>query len=200
MSSTVIETETAQFPPRRGWTGEEFERLTELNFFGPEERLELVNGEIITQMTQNSPHATALRLTEKALNRIFRDGFDVRPQMPLNLGRDNRPEPDIAVVSGTPRDYAQEHPTTAVLAVEVSDTTLLFDQTEKQSIYAHAGIPEYWIINLKQRLLEVYRQPTAMSGVALGYGYQTILRLTENDTMSPLTLPSAVVAVADLLP
>jgi len=187
-------------PLRRGWTRAEFERMAEMGLFGPDERLELIEGEIIQKMTQNSPHATAYRLAEQALNRAFATGFDVRGQLPLALGERSQPEPDIAVVTGAPRDYAQAHPATAVLVVEVSDTTLSDDRTTKAGLYARAGVEEYWIINLSDRFLEVHRQPAAMAEQPLGYNYRSVTRHTEEESISPLAAPHASITVADLLP
>jgi Uma2 family endonuclease len=200
MSTTTIAQTEIQAPERRNWTGEEFDRLAELGFFGPEERLELNDGEIVEKTTQNSTHATALRLTEKALNKIFASGYDIRSQMPLRLGSRDRPEPDVAVVLGDTRDYARSHPRSAILVVEISDSTLVFDQTKKQGLYARAGIPEYWIVNLRDRLLEVYRQPISIPGYPLGHGYQQVLRLTETDSVTPLSEAEESVPVADLFP
>ena len=188
-----------EVPARRGWTLQEFERAAEVGVFGPEERLELIAGEIIPKTTQNSAHATALRLMEKALSRVFMAGYDVRSQLPLILDND-KPEPDVAIVRGETRDFAQAHPTSAVLLVEISDTTLAFDQTIKAALYARAGIAEYWIVNLPDRILEVHRQPAPMSAQPLGHGYRSLTRHTEDETVAPLAAAQAAIRVADLLP
>jgi Uma2 family endonuclease len=200
MSAVTTRPQGRQTPERRNWTGEEFERLADLGFFGPEERLELIDGEIIEKRSQNNPHTTALILTEDRLRVIFREGFVVRPQVPLALGERDRPEPDLAVVAGKPRDFAASQPATAVLVVEISDSTLEFDQTQKQGVYARAGIAEYWIVSLRERLLEVYRDPVAIAGYPLGYGYRQVLRLTESDSVTPLSANGDPIAIADLLP
>lgn len=200
MSNTALMPPQMQTPERRNWTEEEFDRLADLGFFGPEERLELICGDLVKRNSFSPPEATALILSCQALLAVFGLGFDVRSQMPLAVDDYNRPDPDISVVKGVPRDYAKSHPTTAILVLEISDTTLLFDQTQKQGIYARAGIPEYWIVNLRDRLLEVYRQPVPIAGYPLGHGYQQVLRLTDNDTIAPLAIESATIAVADLLP
>ncbi len=83
--------------------------------------------------------------------------YTVRNQMPLALDENSEPEPDVAVVPGKARDYTQAHPTTAVLVVEVADATLRLDRKTKQAVYARNGIAEYWIVNLKDNSLEVYR-------------------------------------------
>lgn len=90
---------------------------------------------------QNSPHFTAIRLAEDALRKVFGLGYEVRVQGPLDLSPSSQPEPDIAVVRGSIRDYAKAHPTTAVLVVEVSDSTVVFDRGEKASLYASVECP-----------------------------------------------------------
>ena len=187
-------------PVRRGWTRQEFERFIDLGVFGPEERLELIGGEIIQKMTQKEPHATSTTLVGDGLRVVFAAGRHVRVQLPLSLGEHDRPEPDIAVVVGAPRDYLASHPTAAVLVVEISDTTLGYDRMVKAGVYARAGIAEYWIVNLIDRLLEVHRQPAPMAEQPLGHGYRSIARLTEAEAVVPLGAPQSPVAVADLLP
>lgn len=93
-------------------------------------------------MTQRTTHSTSLSLTQYLLERLFNDGVYVRVQLPMVLGESSKPEPDLAVVVGTPRDYLESHPSTALLIVEISDTTLIPDQTTKSSLYARAGIEE----------------------------------------------------------
>ena len=187
-------------PRRRIWTCEEYERAAELGLFRPEERLELIAGDIVATVPHTPPHAAGICLSKNVLNRIFTEGYDVRSQLPLAIGNWSEPEPDIAVVTGSIRDYETQHPTTAVLVVEVADTTLRFDRTTKSALYAQAGIPEYWILALKNRTLIAYRNPAPMSVQPLGYSYQTVRTLAETETISPLAAPKAFLAVADLLP
>ena len=175
------------------WTRREYERLGETGVLPPDARVELIDGELIEMSPQGSRHFTAITLVEEALRRIFEAGFLVRVQGPLDLGALNQPEPDVAVVEGGARDYAEAHPTEAVLVVEVSDTTLAFDQTRKLAVYAGAGLPEYWIVNLIENTLEVYRDP-------VGETYRTKTTYTASDTVAPAAKPEATVAVADLLP
>jgi Uma2 family endonuclease len=92
----------------------------------------------------------------------------VRIQLPLALSEYDEPFPDLAVVSGSPRDYLAQHPTSALLVVEVSEASLKTDREVKGSLYASAGIPEYWILNLRERVLEVYREPTADARAVYG--------------------------------
>src|SRR5690348_15524163 len=178
-TNPVVREEPLTLPARRCWTREEYERAASLGLFGPEERLELIEGEIVTKMTpQNSRHMSGIRLAEEALRLAFPSGYDVRVQGPLALGGRNEPEPDIAVVVGSMRDYFGAHPTTAVLVVEVSDTSLAYDRTTKTGIYARAGIAEYWIINLVDRVLEVHRQSAPMTGRPLGHYYRSVTQHT----------------------
>ena len=189
-------------PGHHLWTREKYERATELGLLGPDDRVELIEGEIVQKMPQNSPHSTAISLTLEALRLAFPVGFVVRPQLPLNIGSLSQPEPDLAVVAGSARDYANVQPNAedAVLVVEISDSTLLPDRTTKAALYARAGIGEYWIVNLPERILEAYRHPLPMADAPLGHGYRDITRLAETGTIAPITAPSFPVAVADLLP
>jgi Uma2 family endonuclease len=177
----------------RHWTREEYERLVEEGFFQPEERLELVDGQIFEMTPQSVPHAVGVRLARRELGRAFSEGFDILVQMPLALDDDSEPEPDLAVVRGNdPRENLTSHPTTAVLVIEVADSSLRRDR-EKAALYARAGIPDYWIMNLRERCLEFLRDP--QNGV---YRSRTILRT--GDSVSPLARPDVSIAVADLLP
>ena len=187
-------------PHRRLWTRAEYERLAEQGIIGPDERLELIEGEIVVKITQNSPHATSIRLILEALRNPFGRGYVISSQLPLNLGSASQPEPDIAVVAGSIRDFTGGHPATAVLVVEVSDTTLASDRTLKAGLYAQAGIEEYWILNLADRTLEVHRQPAPMSERPLGHYYRSVVQYTSEESVSPLAAPDYAVAVADLLP
>ncbi|MBI3186110.1 MAG: Uma2 family endonuclease [Myxococcales bacterium] len=187
-------------PPRRRWTREEFERAAELGLFKPEERLELIAGEMVHKMTpQTSYHASAVRLVEHELRRVF-PGHVISVQLPLALGPSSEPEPDVSVAAGSLREFTQAHPTSALLLVEVADTTLTFDRTVKAGLYAEGGIADYWILNLRDRVLEVHREPSAMAEQPLGHHYRSITRHTESESVSPLAAPTARVAVADLLP
>ncbi len=188
-------------PTRRLLTCDEFEQLVDSGVFLPEERLELIAGELVQrEVPVKSTHATAVRLVENALRNIFQEGYDVRGQLSLRLSEYDEPLPDVAVVIGSPRNYTHQHPTSALLVVEVSETTLKMDRETKGSLYASAGIPEYWLLNLPERVLEVYRNPVPMPRRAFGHGYQIVLKMGEHETLSPLSAPNATLRVADLMP
>jgi Uma2 family endonuclease len=182
------------------WTREDYYRLCEAEWFQGR-RVQLIDGEIIEMPAQKNWHAMAITLTEDALRAAFGPGHWVRIQMSLDLSPHSVPDPDLAVVPGRPRSYmTASNPTTALLVVEVSETTLAYDRRPKGNLYAVAGIADYWIVNLVQRQLEVYRDPVADSTQPYGvrYGDQTIL--DPADVVTPLAAPQARVTVADLLP
>ena len=197
MQANVATKNTVQ--PRR-WTRDEYQRLADVGLLGPEERVELIEGEIVEVPPRRSSHAAGIRLAEDKLRAVFGAGFDVRTQLPLALGQRSQPGPDVAVVVGAPRDYTEAHPTTAVLVLEVSDTTLSYDRETKGSLYAAAGIPEYWILNLVDRQLEMYRHPGALPGARYDFGYRTRIIALPGDLVDAPALVSARVAVDDLLP
>lgn len=187
-------------PKRRRWTRKEFYRLLDLGFF-LEQRVELIGGEVLVMPAQKNLHAISIALTEDALRTAFGAGHWVRVQMSLDLRPHSVPDPDLAVVPGTPRTYDPAHnPTSALLIVEVSDTTLRYDRGHKASLYARAGIADYWIVNLVDRQLEVHRNPVPDRRQPFRFGYADVTALALTDFATPLAAPQARIAVADLLP
>ena len=186
--------------PTKRWGRLEYERLVDRAVFQPGDRVELVGGQLVVREPQGSPHAVAVGLVEDALRPAFRSGWVVRVQMPVALDDDSEPEPDVAVCPGTPRDYLAGHPSQPVLLVEVAEASLAFDREHKGSLYARAHVPDYWIVNLVDRVLEVHRDPTPSAGAPYGCRFSTLLRLGAGDSISPLAAPHARIAVADLLP
>lgn len=183
------------------WTREEYYRMLEIGLFEGK-HVEFIEGQIIEMSAMKSPHATALRLVAEALRPVFADECFLSIQSPLRmtLGTQADPEPDVAVIHGNIRDYVNEHPSTAWLVVEISETTLRYDRNRKASIYARAMIDEYWILNLKHKQLEVYRYSIQDALAPLGFKYRDKLILKSGDSVSPLTKSEAKIAVADLLP
>lgn len=175
------------------WTRREYDRMGEAGILAPDARTELIDGEVIEVSPQSSYHAATVSLAQEALRHAFGDGYTVRVQLPLALGATSEPEPDLAVVPGTPRDYVEAHPAEADLVVEVADTSLDFDRNRKAVLYAQAGFADYWIINLRDRRVEVYREPH-------GTLYGTKRTLKSGEMLAPLVRPEATVAVADILP
>jgi Uma2 family endonuclease len=182
------------------WTRDDYYRIAETGVFDGR-RVELIKGEILEMTPQKSEHAAEVMHVNAVLREIFEPrGFSTRVQLPLDLGEDSEPEPDIAVVRGKPLDYRAAHPRTAVLVIEVADTTLASDRTIKARLYASAGILDYWIINLVDRQLELHRNPTSDPSQPYGVGYSEVTRLTTADSVSPQAAPEIRIAVRDLLP
>src|SRR5262249_54018221 len=143
----------------RRFTRREYRRLIDLGMLKEDDAIELVDGRLIVAEPQHTPHATAIDLAGEALRQAFGPDWRIRIQLPLALGLDSEPEPDVAVVRGDGRDFLADHPTTAALVVEIANESLELDRRVKSRIYARAGITDYWIVNLVDRLLEVHRDP-----------------------------------------
>jgi Uma2 family endonuclease len=177
------------------WTADQYLALVDQGVLGPDDRVELLEGVIVSMAPQNVPHAAGVSRALRALHRAVGDRAVVRPQLPLVLGRRSVPEPDAAVVAGCVADYDRAHPTTALLVVEVADSSLKQDRLTKRAIYAAAGIPEYWIVNLPEDCVEIRRGPEP---AARRYATTTIAR--RGDTIEVGVLPGVRVTVHDLLP
>ena len=186
---------------KKSWTRDEFWKLHEAGIFGSD-RYELIGGEIVTKMTQSNWHAIGLDLTRDALAAAFGPNYWVRVQNSLDLSPLSVPDPDIAVTPGTVRQQRGQraNPTSALLIVEVSDTTLATDRGRKASLYAAAGIADYWILNIADSVLEVRRDPRPDATQDFGFGYASLATLTAADFATPISAPAARIAVADLLP
>jgi len=182
---------------RHRWNRREYERAVAAGVFAPGARLELVDGEIVEMTPQGSRHAVAVQLVEEAQRRLFPAGFSVRVQMPLALDEVSEPEPDLAVVRGEPRDHVARHPGPgdALLVVEVAEATLAWDRDVKAALYARAGVPECWVVDVAGRALHVMREPAPG-----GYGGRCVLG--PGDQVLPVAAPPGgePVRVADLLP
>ena len=182
------------------WTRVQYERAIDRDIFHEDERLELLDGVLVVKESQGDRHAVAVDLVALALRRAFGEGWLVRTQMHFASGRLSRPEPDVYVVRGSPRDYLHAAPGQPVLVVEVSDSRLAFDRGLKSAIYARAGIQDYWIVNLVASEVQVHRDPGPLPPPGRGQGYRSIATFRVPSVIAPLAMPSARIAVADLLP
>ena len=183
----------------RRWTREEYERLVDLGVFDGEP-LELIGGQLIVAEPQGSYHAGVTNMVADVIRAVLPAGLVVRVQTPIALDAESEPEPDVAVVPGTHADYFAAHPQRLTLLVEVADSSLRFDRHEKESLYARGGVQDYWIVNLVDRVVEVYRAPMSDPSAVYGWGYESVERLVPPATVSLLALPGIRIAVADLLP
>lgn len=181
----------------REFTRDEYERMVEARILGPDERVELLEGEIVPMSPQGMRHIAVLELVAESLRRAFGAGYWVRVQSSFPVSETSMPEPDVIVVPGTPRDYLQKHPDTALLVVEVAESSLSQDRGRKVRIYATARIAEYWVVNLVEGVLEVHREPTLTAG---GATYASVQRLDRNARIAPLGSPAAAIDVAAILP
>ena len=183
----------------RRWSRIEYERLIDLGVFQPGDPIELIGGELMVAEPQGAPHYTSIRKTARVLERAFGAAWDVRTQGPIGLDEESEPEPDVAVVPGEPEDYRSAHPSRAALVVEVSESSLVFDRGHKASVYARAGIPDYWIVNLVDGVLEIYREPAPDAAAPFGARYARREVLDPSRQVSPLAAPDARIHVRDLL-
>ncbi len=185
-------------PPVKKWSTAEFHRLGDAGLFEGQ-NLILVDGEFLEMPPPNPPHDMALILVDAVLRACFPTGHVFRTQMSLVLGQTTDPVPDYAVVAGSARDFVQK-PTTAVLVAEVSDSSLDYDTTDKASLYAAAGIADYWVVDLVNRQVVVMRDPVADPTAKYGSWYSTVAGVPVGQAVSPLAAPAASVVVADLMP
>ncbi len=193
---SIMHRQTGARPWRCG--KQDYYRMAELGCFRGQ-RVELLEGKIVVLSPQKPEHAYAVDRVVRILQRCFTQGFWVRMQLPVDLGQTTEPEPDVSVVPGTPEDYRSLHPTRGLLIVEVSDSTLSYDRRRKGSLYARAGIEDYWIVNLVHRQVEIYRAPVPARRTVYGHRYSARTDLTPPATVAPLALPHVGIAVADLL-
>ncbi|WP_392476133.1 Uma2 family endonuclease [Nostoc sp. C110] len=146
--------------PKR-FTIDEYHRLIELEFLKESDHIELIRGELIQMVAKGTPHTVCGSILCRQLDRLLGDRAVIRGQDPITLPSQSEPEPDVAVARGKDEDYLAHHPypEDIFLVIEISDSTLDYDQTTKLKIYAEAAISDYWIVNLNVRQLERYSQP-----------------------------------------
>jgi Uma2 family endonuclease len=190
-----------RYPVRtRRWTRKEYDRLVDVGVLRDDEPIELIGGQLVVAEPKGSPHTTAVEITADVLRLAFGRGWVVRTQNPVALDEESEPEPDVAVVQGSHRDYRNEHPSVAALLVEVAESSLAFDRRYKGSLYARARVADYWIVNLVDRVVEVRRRPTPAPSAKFGWRYADVKLVREGGTVSPLARADVTIAVADLLP
>jgi Uma2 family endonuclease len=189
MVATMLDAEQL-FPERvRPLHRREYERLVNAGVF-EDERVELLRGVLVEMSPQGGPHAGSTARIANLLTRALSDGIEVRAHSPLAAGEDSMPEPDVAVV---PRMPIGEHPTHAFLVVEVSESSLRKDRKIKAPIYAETVVPEYWIVDLVGRAVEVYTEPRDGR-------YATVIRIGEDGVLRPAAFPEVAIPIAEILP
>lgn len=184
--------------PRR-FTVEEYAKMGEAGVFAPDERVELIEGEIIPVSPQNRRHASRIARLNTMLVQKFGQTHEIRVQLPLTLGEISEPEPDFALVRLEVADEAPRHPGGADLVLELSDSSLSFDRNQKASLYAKAGIGEYWVLNLRHERLEVRQAPAPNPEAAYGFDYSRLTVVAPGQSVAPLFAPGVEFAVSTLL-
>ena len=177
------------------WSVKSYHRMSELDILDPNERTELIAGQITLMAAKGTPYVTSLHLLANALREQLGNTALVRTQDPIQLDDFSEPEPDLVIVKGTVLEYAEQHPRPehVYLVVEVTDSTLKQDCEIKEKLYAQAGLIDYWVVNLKKRQLHIFRDPTPT-------GYTSHLILTEPNQVSPLAFPNLIVILTSILP
>lgn len=183
----------------RHWTRTEYDRLVDLGVFDGEP-LELIAGQLVVAEPHGAYHASAISAVDYAVRAALPSGWLVRIQLPVSLDDESEPEPDLVVVPGRPGDYRESHPNRPALTIEVAESSLAFDREQKGSLYARAGIRDYWIVNLADGVLEVYRDPEPDASATYSWRYRSVTVLARPAIVMPLTIPASPIAVADLLP
>ncbi len=197
MSHAVLTQQPTERPPRFKFSRAAYEQMARMGLFEGK-RVELIEGEIVEMSPIGPKHFASSNKAQRLFTERYGSRYLVRYQGPLSLGS-SEPEPDIAVVEGDDETYADHHPTTALLVVEFSDASLEYDRREKLSLYAKAGIPEYWIVNLQANTLEVYREPIPDAELPFGYGYRVRMLMNTHEQIAPLFAPDQPVAVREMI-
>jgi len=180
--------------PRRRFTVDQYERMVEAGVIQPDERVELLDGEVVEMPPIGPPHASRVDRCNAYLGRALGPEVIMRIQSPLRLSDLSMPEPDITVLRHRDDFYVGKHPTVAdvLLLVEVGVTSARFDREVKLPLYAAASVSEVWLLDVGARAISVFGDPGPE-------GYQTLATAHQGDLLSPLALPGAVVAASDLL-
>lgn len=169
----------------------EYDRLVALGVFDEDERVELLYGHLVTMSPRRDDHAFAVEELTERLVVALTGRARVRTQLPFAASDKSEPEPDLVVIP--PRMGSTAHPSTVLLVIEVSDTSLKKDRTVKGPLYAEAGVPEYWTVNLVERRVELHRSPAAGR-------YGAVTHVGDDGVVAPEAFPDVVIPVAALLP
>lgn len=194
---SVTATKPIQMPQPVRFTVQDYHRLVELGFLGEDDPIELIRGELIQMAAGGTAHETCITRLLRVLPRLVGDRATLRCQSPITIAFDGEPEPDFSIVQNREDDYESAHPTPAetLLVMEVADSSLEYDRTVKLSLYAAAGIRDYWLFNVIDRYLETYSEPAEVVPGQFGYLMRRIVPQEEAIALPPfpqekLVLPS----------
>lgn len=179
---------------RRSFTTEEYHRMGEAGILREDDRVELIEGEIVQMTPIGSRHAACVMRLNQLFSRHSGQGVLVNVQNPIQLGKYSEPQPDVTLLRFRPDFYAESHPrpTEVLLAVEVAETSAAYDREVKVLLYAKAAIPEVWLVDLTEGWVEVYRQPSSQ-------GYQDVRTFRRGEQVVSVALPDLPLAVNDVL-
>ena len=178
---------------QRRITVSEYHRMIEAGILGEDEHVQLITGTMVAMTPQGRPHARIIQRLNRLLVRVVGDDLEVLTQLPLTLLDDSEPEPDLAVVRAEEAQSREHHPRTALLVIEVAGESLRLDRKSKAALYARAGIPEYWIVNLAESTVEVHREPDPTTDA-----YRTRIVVPSGGTLTATSVPAVRIDVADL--
>lgn len=180
--------------PLKRWTVEDYDRMVAAGILTTDDRVELLDGQIVEMVPQDPPHASNTSSFGNDLVMLFAGKAWIRTQLPVTIAPNSEPEPDIAVVRIDERRYCDRHPTPedVFLLIEIADSTFQRDRGRKAKIYASAGILEYWIVNLNTRQLIVLREPQADA-------YQFEQLWAKDAQVAPLAFPDVMIDLQQLL-
>jgi Uma2 family endonuclease len=178
-----------RFSPQ-SFTVQEYHRLTNQGILGEDDRVELIKGTIVEMAAKGTVHETCIRRLLRQLMGLLGNRATLQCQAPITLSFDGEPEPDFAIVENRADDYVTAHPVPSQVlwVIEVADSSLAYDRETKLPLYAEAGIGEYWLFNLVDGYLEVYRQPRELKPESFGYRHRHIV-LPEEEIPLP-TFPN----------
>jgi Uma2 family endonuclease len=180
--------------PTYEFTVEEYQRLLEVGIFDEDDRIELLNGNLIVMSPIGIRHANAVRRILNLFVRRYGHASEVDAQNPAIVDRKSEPQPDILLLRlGISEELVKPHPKDVLLLVEVADSSFIFDRSDKHDAYARNGIREYWLLDLNENRLHVFRQPA-------GGKYEIELILEKSDSIAPLTFPDLPVKISQMLP
>ncbi|MEO0457059.1 MAG: Uma2 family endonuclease [Cyanobacteria bacterium P01_A01_bin.114] len=179
----------------RRFTVDEYIRMSELGILAPAERTELVNGDIITMAAKGTAHTSATTLTKTVFELGLQNQAIIRVQDPIHINNYSEPEPDIVIAARDLLAYSTHHPAPdeVLLVIEVADSSLKYDLETKAPLYATAGIHEYWVLDVIERQLHVFRQPADGR-------YQEHSILADTLEAAPLAFPELIIQISLLLP
>ncbi len=182
------------------FTVDEYDRLAELRFFGEDDRVELIKGEIIGMAAKGTAHSTFNRRLIRELSILVGDRATLQSQDPVVISTDSEPEPDIAILQNRDDDYLNAHPSSSdiLLLIEISDSSLKYDQEVKLPVYAEAGISDYWIFNLVNNCLECYSE--AYQDLQGKFGYRRKVIFLPNESVNLGCFPDLVLDLSQVFP